>query len=76
MNISTVGVSLIFLPNGQVIDQLPIFEPGVMIQTVPLRTSITPAMVIGEAFDLTVNTAALGLIIMGFGLSRSRRQKT
>jgi apolipoprotein N-acyltransferase len=76
VNISTVGVSLIFLPNGQVIDQLPIFEPGVMIQTVPLRTSITPAMVIGEAFDLTVNTAALGLIIMGFGLSRSRRQKT
>ena len=76
VNISTVGVSLIFLPNGQVIDQLPIFEPGVMIQTVPLRTSITPAMVIGEAFDLTVNTAALGLIIVGFGLSRSRRQKT
>jgi apolipoprotein N-acyltransferase len=76
VNISTVGVSLIFLPNGQVIDQLPIFEPGVMIQTVPLRTSITPAMVIGEAFDLTVNTAALGLMIIGFGLSRSRRQKT
>ena len=76
VNISTVGVSLIFLPNGQVIDQLPIFEPGVMIQTVPLRTSITPAMVIGEVFDLTVNTAALGLMIIGFGLSHSRRQKT
>jgi len=76
VNISTVGVSLIFLPNGQVIDQLPIFEPGVMIQTVPLRTSITPAMVIGEVFDLTVNTAALGLLIIGVGLSRSRRQKT
>jgi apolipoprotein N-acyltransferase len=76
VNISTVGVSLIFLPNGQVIDQLPIFEPGVMIQTVPLRTSITPAMVIGEVFDLTVNTAALGLLIIGVCLSRSRRQKT
>ena len=75
MNISTVGVSLIFLPNGQVIDQLPIFEPGVMIQTVPLRDSITPAMAIGEFFDFTVNTVALGLMISGFGLSRSRREK-
>ena len=64
VNISTVGVSRIFLPNGQIISELPIFEPGVMIESVPLRTSITPAMFISPYFDLTVNTAALGLLVL------------
>jgi apolipoprotein N-acyltransferase len=62
VNISTVGVSRIFLPNGQIVSELPIFEPGVMVEQVPLRTSITPAMAIAPYFDLTVNIFALALI--------------
>ena len=61
VNISTVGVSKIFLANGEIVDQLPIFEPGVMVQPLPLRTSLTPAMIIGPGFDLFVNISALGL---------------
>jgi apolipoprotein N-acyltransferase len=61
VNISTVGVSKIFLANGEIVDQLPIFEPGVMVQPLPLRTSLTPAMIIGPGFDLFVNLSALGL---------------
>ena len=74
VNISTVGVSRIFLPNGQIISELPIFEPGVMIESVPLRTSITPAMFISPYFDLTVNTVALGLIVVAIRRIR-RREK-
>jgi apolipoprotein N-acyltransferase len=75
VNISTVGVSLIFLPNGRIVDQLPIFEPGVMVQTVPLRSSITPAMAIGSAFDFAVNIAALALLIVAIGSGAARRTK-
>jgi apolipoprotein N-acyltransferase len=65
VNISTVGVSKVFLADGSIIDQLPIFEPGVMVNTLPLRTSITPAMAIGPGFDLAVNFAALALFSSG-----------
>jgi apolipoprotein N-acyltransferase len=61
VNISTVGVSKVFLANGSIVDQLPIFEPGVMVNTLPLRTSITPAMTIGPSFDLAVLLAGFGL---------------
>lgn len=75
VNISTVGVSKIFLADGSIVEQLPIFEPGVMVQTLPLRNSTTPAMAIGAGFDLSVNFAALALFASGliFRLrSRSR----
>jgi apolipoprotein N-acyltransferase len=73
VNISTVGVSRIFLPNGEIISELPIFEPGVMVEKVPLRTSITPAMAISPYFDPTVNLAALGLLLVAIGRQLKRR---
>jgi apolipoprotein N-acyltransferase len=69
VNDSTVGVSAVFGPDGTVLDQLPTFEPGVMVTKVPLRTSVTPAMAIGSSLDLAVNLAA-GLLI---SLSISRK---
>jgi apolipoprotein N-acyltransferase len=77
VNISTVGVSKIFLADGSIVDQLPIFEPGVMVQALPLRTSITPAMAIGPGFDLIINFVALSLLASAIGsLVRSRREKS
>ena len=75
VNISTVGVSKIFLADGSIVDQLPIFEPGVIVQTLPLRTSITPAMAIGPGFDLIVNFLALGLLASASGSWARRRAK-
>jgi hypothetical protein len=34
-----------------------------MVEKVPLRTSITPAMAISPYFDITLNILALGLVI-------------
>jgi apolipoprotein N-acyltransferase len=75
VNISTVGVSKVFLPNGEVFDELPIFEPGVMVQTLPLRTSITPAMLIGPTFDLVVNVVALLLLAAALGYRFANRSR-
>jgi apolipoprotein N-acyltransferase len=75
VNISTVGVSRIFLPNGEIISELPIFEPGVMVETVPLRTSITPAMAISPYFDITTNILALGLLLALIGRKLRLREK-
>jgi apolipoprotein N-acyltransferase len=75
VNISTVGVSKIFLANGSIVDELPIFEPGVMVQTLPLRTSITPAMAIGPGFDLVVNVFALSLLTGAIGSGVRGRSK-
>lgn len=75
VNISTVGVSKVFLADGSIVDELPIFEPGVMVHTLPLRTSITPAMTIGPSFDLVVNVAALGLLSGAIGFAIRRRSK-
>jgi apolipoprotein N-acyltransferase len=73
VNISTVGVSRIFLPNGRIISELPIFEPGIMVEKVPLRTSITPAMAISPYFDLSLNILALGLVMAAIGGNLKRR---
>jgi apolipoprotein N-acyltransferase len=67
VNISTVGVSKVFLADGSIVDQLPIFEPGIMVHTLPLRTSITPAMAIGPGFDLAINVFALSLLTRAIG---------
>lgn len=75
VNVSTVGVSRIFLPNGEIISELPIFEPGIMVEKVPLRTSITPAMAISPFFDLTVNFVALGLLVAAIGRQLKGRRK-
>ena len=75
VNISTVGVSKIFLADGSIVDQLPIFEPGVMVERLPLRTSITPAMAIGPGFDLTINVLALSLLTGAIGFWARRRAK-
>jgi apolipoprotein N-acyltransferase len=77
VNISTVGVSKVFLADGSIVDQLPIFEPGVMVQTLPLRTSITPAMAIGPGFDFAINVLALSLLTGAIGSwARGRAKKS
>lgn len=67
VNVSTVGVSAIYSPDGSTIAQVPSFEPAVMLEKLPLRNSVTPAMVIGPAFDLIANLIAAGLIALAFG---------
>ncbi len=75
VNISTVGVSAIYAADGSTLSSLPTFESGYMIQDVPLRTSLTPAMVIGRYVELVINLIALALILLAtLPATRKRRE--
>lgn len=76
VNVSTVGVSAIYDADGSVVEQLPTFEAGAMIQEVPLRNSKTPAMLIGSWVDLGFNLAALLLVTLSIrNIMRARERR-
>ncbi|MHC2185464.1 apolipoprotein N-acyltransferase [Rathayibacter agropyri] len=60
VNISTVGTSAIIGPDGATIDSLTWFEPGVMVDDVPLASTTTPA--VGWARQLGWYFLAAGLV--------------
>lgn len=74
VNISTVGLSAIIMPTGEVVDSLPSYTPGLMIQSLPLRSSFTPAMIFGRYLELVNNFLALGIVLVVFVSSRRRRE--
>lgn len=74
VNISTVGLSAIVLPTGEVVASLPSYQPGVMQAALPLRSSLTPAMAFGGSLEIVNNFAALGLVVFTFWLSRIKRR--
>ena len=60
VNISTVGTSAIIAPDGSTLASLPTFEPGAMVEEVPLSTVVTPASVAGRWIEWFVSALGLG----------------
>jgi len=60
VNDSTVGVTAMFTPDGRVIATLPPFTRGALVETIPLSTTVTPAMFAGRQIEW---------IVAGFGLA-------
>jgi apolipoprotein N-acyltransferase len=79
VNISTVGVSAILLPDGQTLDELERYTPGAMVQEIPLVTGQTPATLIGRGFEWFVSGVGLaGILIPRFsrvGIPRKVRSR-
>lgn len=69
VNASTVGASAIVLPDGSTLDSLPRFEPGTMVQEVPLSTTVTPANALGRTLEWGIVVFALISIALGGALS-------
>jgi len=69
VNLSTVGTSQVIAPDGTTIDGLPADEAGHMLTDVPLRTGLTPAVVLGPwikallAWGGLAALAAFGVIV-------------
>jgi apolipoprotein N-acyltransferase len=63
VNISTVGTSAILYPDGSVHQQLEWYEPGVMVDDVPLSTTVTPAVAGGRQIEWLVSFG--GLLVLG-----------
>lgn len=66
VNISTVGTSAIVLPDGTIQQQLPWYEPGVLVADVPLMTTVTPAVLLGRQLEWLACVVGLaGLLVAG-----------
>lgn len=73
VNISTVGTSAIISPSGETLDELEWYEPGAMVQSVPLETHLTPAVVAGRQFEWLVAGIGLGGLAVALVASRAPR---
>ena len=77
VNISTVGTSQVIAPDGATLDELPVDVAGHMLTDVPLRTGLTPAVVIGAGVKVVLGGGSLlGLVVAGaIVVVRSRRTR-
>lgn len=75
VNISTVGMSAIFAPDGRTISKLPDFTAGAMLENVPLSSTITPAMVIGRSVEWLAGGIGLAGLALGFALRWAERRR-
>lgn len=69
VNISTVGLSAIYLPDGKVLSEVEWYTPAAMVEDVPLYTGLTPAMFIGSLFDW-INLLTVLLVLIAIRLRR------
>ncbi|MCC2032050.1 apolipoprotein N-acyltransferase [Microbacterium allomyrinae] len=74
VNISTVGTSQVIAPDGSEIAAIDADTAGHMLEDVPLRTGLTPAVILGAAIQLVlVWGGVLALVALGvLGRLRSR----
>ena len=73
VNVSTVGTSQMIAPDGRTLTEIEAYEPGSMVETVPLSNSRTPAMLYGAQIEAMVAAFGLaGLLIAGLSVARVR----
>lgn len=73
VNISTVGTSAVIGPDGRTLDRLPTFQTGTMVVDVPLRTGLTPAVLLGRGIELLVSGLGLAALLIAAPRPRGRR---
>ncbi|MBT2442083.1 apolipoprotein N-acyltransferase [Streptomyces sp. ISL-36] len=72
----TSGVSAIIRPDGEIVRESEMFTPDVLVEKVPLRSSLTPATRMGTLPEaLLVAVAVAGLGWSGLRAFRARRSR-
>ena len=74
VNISTVGTSAMIAPDGTLVDRLPQYEPGAMLEELPLSTTVTPGIRLGAWIDWTLCIAS-ALALAGLGLAHALERR-
>lgn len=74
VSISTVGLSAIIGPTGDTIEEIPAYEPGAMVEDVPLSRDLTPAVVVGGQLEQLIVGWGLGILVVA-GLLGARRRR-
>ncbi|MDT0188510.1 apolipoprotein N-acyltransferase [Microbacterium sp. ARD31] len=62
VNVSTVGTSQVITPNGTTVDSIGVDAADASISTVPLRTGLTPAVILGPWLTALIVLAAAGAL--------------
>ena len=62
VNVSTTGTSQVIAPDGKTIATIPIDTAAAAITTIPLRTGLTPATILGPWISVLVPLGALGAL--------------
>jgi apolipoprotein N-acyltransferase len=75
VNISTVGVSAVYEIDGSVLQELPTFEAGAMVEKIQLRDHVTPGVFLGGYIDLGLNLAAAALVLLSLKFALRRKAK-
>lgn len=70
VNISTVGTSAIIHPDGSISQQLEWYTSDVMIEDVPLRSTVTPAVLVGRQLEWLAAIVGLGGLAIAVWASR------
>lgn len=71
LSASTSGISAIITPDGEIVDRTGMFEPGILVANVPLRSGSTVASVVRWWPELVISLA--GLLAVGSGIAGRRR---
>jgi apolipoprotein N-acyltransferase len=74
VQVSTVGVSGIISPNGVVQQSTGLFTPAQMVETLPLRTSITVADRLGPWPAIVLSALSVLLVAAGLGTRLRERR--
>src|SRR5690606_25611412 len=74
VNISTVGTSAMIGPDGTMIDRLPQYEPGTMLEELPLSTTVTPGIRLGAWIDWALCIGSV-LTLAGLGVATAMQRK-
>lgn len=75
VNLSTVGTSQVIAPDGSEIDGLAADTAGAMVTDVPLRTGLTPAVVMGPWLQAVLGWGSLVAVAVAGILVRVRRTR-
>jgi len=73
IQVSTVGVSAVIGPTGEVSDQTGLFEPALITADLPLRLSKTPALLLGTPVSWGLMWLAAALTVLGVADAVRRR---
>jgi len=76
VNLSTVGTSQVIAPDGATIDALPAGTAGALLTEVPLRSGLTPAVILGGAVQMILGWGSLAALVIVGVLVRVRRRTT
>lgn len=68
VNISTVGTSAMIGPDGAMLDRLPQYTPGAMLEDLPLSTTVTPGIRLGAWIDWALAIGSV-LALAGLGVA-------